>query len=136
MVLWIALIITAIIPAYAQQYDSEKDFQIDWDKNVKDGVIINKYIGTKKEVSIPPSIQNYTVTGIGYEAFKDNKNITKVTIPNGVISIDGFSGCTSLTSVTIPNSVTSIDGFSGCTSLTSVTIPDKRKMTHFTQLQG
>jgi hypothetical protein len=114
MVLWIALIITAIIPACAQQYDSEKDFQIDWDKIENNGVIINKYIGTKREVSIPPSIQNYKVTRIGDNAFTNNKSITKVTIPN---------------------SVTSIAGFYGCTSLTSVSIPDKRKMTHFTQLQ-
>jgi hypothetical protein len=138
IVLWIALIVTAIIPVYAQQYDSEKDFQIDWDTKVKDGVIITKYIGTKREVNIPPRIQNYPVTGIGRGAFDDNKNITKVTIPNGVISIDGFDGCTNLASVTIPNSVTSIESwaFYGCTSLASITIPDKRKMTPFTQLQS
>jgi len=63
-------------------YNSESDFQIDWDKNVKDGVIITKYIGTKNEVNIPPSIQNNPVTGIGREAFRYNKNITRVTIPN------------------------------------------------------
>jgi len=79
---------------FAQQYDSEKDFQIDWDDNVKDGVKIIKYLGTKNEVSIPSRIQNYPVTGIGEKAFSYNRNITKVTIP------------------------------------------DKRKMTHFTQLQG
>jgi hypothetical protein len=36
----IALIIMAIIPVYAQQYDSENDFKIDWDPNVKDGAVI------------------------------------------------------------------------------------------------
>jgi len=30
----------AIIPVYAQQYDSEKDFMIDWDRGVEGGVII------------------------------------------------------------------------------------------------
>jgi len=121
MVLWIALIVTAIIPVYAQQYDSEKDFQIDWDDG--GGVKIIKYIGSKKEVSIPPSIQNNPVTSIvGFE----DKNITKVTIPNGVISIGGFSGCSNLTNITIPNSVTSIgnSAFRGCTSLTSIIIPN------------
>jgi len=64
MVLWIAIIAMAIIPVYAQQYDSEKDFEIDWDLDVNGGVIINNYIGTKREVRIPPSIQNNPVTGI------------------------------------------------------------------------
>jgi len=137
--LWIALIVTAIIPVYAQQYNPESDFKIDWDKNVKNGVIITKYIGTKKEVRIPPSIQDNPVTGIGGEAFNNNDNITKVIIPNSVTSIrDGgrwgsafsveykyygaFSDCSSLTSVTIPDNVTSIGyfAFNDCSGLTSV----------------
>jgi len=127
MVLWIALIVIAIIPIYAQQYDSEKDFKINRDANVKGGVIITEYIGTKKEVRIPPSIQNSPVTSIGDNAFFLT-SLTSVTIPNSVTSIEqeAFSNCSSLTSVTIPNSVTNIGGgaFWGCTSLTSVTIPD------------
>ena len=49
-----------------------------------------------------------------------------------------FCECSNLVGITIPNSVKSIGNlaFFNCTSLTSVTIPDKRKMTHFTQLQG
>jgi len=126
MVLWIALIVMAIIPVYAQQYDSEKDFQIDWDKNVKDGVIITNYVGAKKEVRIPPSIQNNPVTGIGEQAFRDNENITRVIIPNSVtsIGIGAFYGCESLTSVTIPDSVTSIGGwaFWGCDRLATINV--------------
>jgi hypothetical protein len=150
-ILWIALLVTAVISVYAQQYDSEKDFKIDWDPNVKDAVIITGYIGTKREVRIPPRIQNNTVTGIGDDAFYDCKNLKSISIPNSVTSIgDGAFGkcssltsitipntitsikdstfylCSSLTSITIPNSVTSIGGFAflGCTSLTSITIPD------------
>ena len=56
------------------------------------------------------------------------KKITKVTIEDGITTIDeyAFSGCTGLTSITIPDSVTSIGefAFQNCTGLTSITIPD------------
>jgi len=95
MILWLALTVMAIVPVYAQQYDSESDFYTDADKNVNGGVIIKSYLGSNKEVRIPPSIQNNPVTGIGEKAFRDNKNIISVIIPNGVISIgyEAFFGC-------------------------------------------
>ena len=56
------------------------------------------------------------------------RNITSLTIPNGVTSIrpSAFSYCISLTSITIPNSVTSIgsNAFYYCRSLTFITIPN------------
>jgi hypothetical protein len=109
----------------AQQYAGETDFDYNWDKNVKDGIVINKYVGKQKEVRIPPTIQNFKVTSISSGAFRGNKNITSVTIPNNVTSIgnNAFYGCTSLASVTIPKSVTKLglDAFKDCTNLTSVT---------------
>lgn len=54
-------------------------------------------------------------------------NLTEITIPEGVTSIESkaFYSCTSLTSINIPASVTEIeyDAFYGCTGLTSITIP-------------
>jgi len=124
-VLWIALILMTIIPIYAQQYDSEKDFQF---KIGKDRIEITKYIGSKKEVSIPISIQNNPVTVIGKYAFKENQNINKVIIPDSVTSIEygAFEGCISLTNVNLPNSVTSIGGcaFYECKSLINIIIPN------------
>jgi len=78
-----------------------------------------------------PNLTNVTipdsVTTIELRAFQGT-SLKSVTIPNSVTSIGStaFGGCTSLTSITIPNSVTSIGGgaFGGCTSLTSVTIPN------------
>ena len=89
----------------------------------------NEYTG---DITIPESVtygaKTYSVTSIGYEAFRDCTALTSVTIPNSVTSIGycAFYGCTGLTSVTIPNSVTSIvnAAFSGCSGLTSVTIPN------------
>jgi len=121
----LAFILMAVlaVTANAQQYDPESDFKFDWDPNVKDGVMITQYIGTKKEVRIPPSIQNYPVTSIGVGvtsivgegAFYGNKNITRITIPNSVISIGGaaFDNCTSVTfqgTIAADNLGSTIDG--------------------------
>ena len=110
----------------ALQDNPESDFKIELDDNVKNGVVITNYTGTRRIVRIPTSIQNYPVSSIGKRAFQ-NSNITSVTIPNSVTYIgdEAFSQCTSLASITIGSGVTNIRyrTFAGCTSLTNITIP-------------
>jgi hypothetical protein len=145
-VLWIALMVMALLlqgcskktgaqessnkgntATKAVEYAKESDFEIDWDPNVKGGVIIKKYDGVKYELNIPPTIQNNPVTRIGQGAFVANSYMNILTIPNGVTSIeeDAFSGCTKLKSVTIPDSIKSIgnSAFRDCMALTSINIP-------------
>lgn len=65
---------------------------------------------------------------IGAEAFSGCRNLTSVTIFDGVKSIGygTFEDCSNLRNITIPASVKTIGvgAFSGCRNLTSVTIPD------------
>ena len=93
-----------------------------------DTVIITKYTGSDKNLTIPSEINGKSVTSIGNSAFSWRSRLTSVTIPDSVKSIgdSAFYYCSSLTSVTIPNSVTSIGEyvFTDCPSLTSITIPD------------
>lgn len=60
--------------------------------------------------------------------YKEEDNITDITIPDGVTSIGewAFWCCDSLTSVTIPDSVTTIGcgAFEACHSLIRINIPD------------
>ena len=82
------------------------------------------YSNTINKVVIQPG-----VTCIGKNAFSSGcKNLTSITIPEGVTSIGryAFQWCSSLTSITIPKSVTSIgwSAFQGCSSLKSITIPE------------
>ena len=83
---------------------------------------------TTGALTIPSSINGYSVTSIGRYAFEYCSGLTSVTITDSVTSIGNyaFSVCSGLTSVTIGNGVTSIGtyAFYNCSSLTSVTIPD------------
>ena len=62
------------------------------------------------ELMIPAKYNGKTVADIGYKAFENCRNLTSITIPEGITSIgrDAFRSCTSLTRIIIPDSVTSI----------------------------
>ncbi len=81
----------------------------------------------KGAVSIPSTLGGVKVTSIGYNAFRNCRGLTSVTIPSGVASIGNcaFGDCAELRNVTIPSSVRNIGewAFSGCFALKSVTIP-------------
>ena len=86
------------------------------------------YSGTAAKVKIADTYEGLPVTVIYDDAFRSNKTITSVIIPDSVTSIGNyaFENCSSLTSVVIPDSVTSIgnNGFFRCSSLSSIVIPD------------
>lgn len=103
---------------------------------------IVEYNGKEENVDIPAEVNGYTVTGIsGWSgkptnshplgaitgAFKNNKTIKTVVIPDTVKYIDdeSFYGCTALESVTFGNGVEEIGdyAFENCTSLSKVYIP-------------
>ena len=109
-------------------------------------ITITEYIGTGGAVVIPATITGLPVTIIGtktfYQYITSNglikigglafgfcTNLSNITIPDGVTSIESgaFFHCKSLTTVTIPNRVTNIGAaaFDSCTSLTNITIPDR-----------
>ena len=81
------------------------------------------------DIVIPEKITvdgvEYSVTSIGYEAFKDCKALTSVAMPSvTAINDHAFNYCSNLTSVDMP-SVTSIgsQAFAKCKALTSVAMP-------------
>ncbi len=87
-----------------------------------------KYSG---KVIVPEKVKSadgeeYIVTALGDNAFKNCSGLTSVTIPSSVTSLGDncFGECSSLTSITIPSSVTSLGDncFFKCSGLTSITI--------------
>ena len=79
------------------------------------------------ELKIPSDLNGYVVTEIGSDAFKNQRKLSKVIIPEGVTAIGSkaFSGCDGIESVRLPSSLTSIGNkaFSNCKQLRTVTIP-------------
>ena len=92
----------------------------------------HKYAG---DIVIPSTVtrngKTYSVTGIGWLAFRDCTELTSVTMPNTITTIesDAFEGCTSLRKVVLPNKLETIpdDSFSGCTSLEEINLPASLK---------
>ena len=87
---------------------------------------ITGYTGDGGDVVIPDSIDGYTVTSIGDEAFRNCDDLTAINIPNSVTTIGdrAFYSCAALTTIDIPDSVTTIGdyAFTICYDLTTVTI--------------
>ena len=77
---------------------------------------------------MPDVLDGHVITGIGKDAFYECKDLTGITLPNGLTSIGfrAFYNCESLTGITLPDSLMSIGNraFDSCKSLTGITLPD------------
>ena len=69
---------------------------------------------------IPKELEGVTVKGIGADAFKNNKELKGIEIPETVSYIEwgAFEGCDNLTDINIPQNVMKIEDmtFADCTS--------------------
>ena len=83
---------------------------------------------TVTSANVPTSINDRTVSSIGYSAFEDCVALKTAHIPSSVERIRGaaFQGCVSLETVEISASIKSLEGFTfaGCDSLIHITIPE------------
>jgi len=88
--------------------------------------VINQYTGNASNLTIPDTLDGFTVTEIGDFAFFQCTSLTELTIGNNVTAIGStaFCDCTSLTKVVIGNNVTAIGtaAFANCNLLTNVVI--------------
>lgn len=83
---------------------------------------------TSGSVTIPSSVNGYTVTAISGMAFFNHPNITSFSIPNTIKTIGSiaFKRCTKIENLVIPNSVTEIEdeAFSECSMLKTIILPN------------
>ncbi len=100
-----------------------------WEYEVEDdgNATITKYSGNASAVAIPSTIDGYTLTKIGSNAFSGNTIICTVVIPETVILIgsSAFYGCTNLSNISFSEGLITIEdsAFSGCISLNNVELP-------------
>ena len=80
-------------------------------------------------ITIPDTVDGYTVTSIGNSAFYQCSNLNSLDLSGTQVTTIGlraFYRCSGLTSIDFGNSVTTIEmmAFYDCANLTSITIPD------------
>ncbi len=102
IILLIMCIMCSAFGAYADTGDTDGDYvYVLAGKNA----VITAYKGSGEgELTIPSTLDGYTVTGIYVKAFANCNKLTSVTVPDTVTSIEvgAFSGCTSLEEMTLP----------------------------------
>ena len=143
---------SSIAFAVEEDYEEKEEEYIDTTKDytygdliygkLKSGkIIIRKYMGNGKEVTIPETIEGKTVIYIGINAFcptvpyrnnnrnvvysnPDSVNIESVKLPDSISQIraGAFDGCENLKSINMPENLSSIgeEAFLNCSSLESL----------------
>ena len=90
-----------------------------------------RYVGTENSITVPESVtyedDEFIVTRLGDECFKDCFSPVSVNVPSSVTSLGTgcFQGCYSLTSVSLPSTLTALSDycFDGCNFLSSIYLP-------------
>ena len=89
-------------------------------------LILTGYTGSSSAPVIPTEIDGRMVTALD-GTFTKNNNITDITVPEGIVSIGGFTfnKCMKLTRVVLPDSLTEIQNqaFGGCVLLEDINFP-------------
>ena len=93
----------------------------------RDEVGLGNYTGNEKELTIPSTIDGKTVFALETNLLKDNENVTKVIIPEGITEIQDrtFNSCPNLEEIVLPSSIEylSYNWVYDCPNVT-YTIPD------------
>ncbi len=89
---------------------------------------ITKYYGNVSALFVPKTLDGYTVTAIGNNAFNGRSELVSVVIPSSIVTIGryAFYSCPNLSSLIIQDGLTTIRerAFAKCTSLTTLDLPD------------
>ncbi len=121
----LAVVLTALPFTVVSAADGDFSYTV-----LDDGTAaITQYNGSDAVVTIPATIDGYTVTAIGEKAFFWREDITEIILPDSVTTLQygAFLECGALDTIVLPDGITDISdmAFQGCRKLTSVTLGDK-----------
>ena len=95
--------------------------------NSDGNAVITKYQGNMSALSIPDTIDGYSVVEIEDRAFEAKAALRVIQIPDSVTVIGAyaFADCSNLVNVTLPQNLETMNrgAFNNCTSLESIEIP-------------
>ena len=93
----------------------------------KDGVAIRKYIGEKKAVVIPKTIEGVPVTSVLFSFM--NSDIESIILPDSITFLEenSFSNCEKLHTVVLSKNLQQIrtNSFKNCKNLQNISLPSK-----------
>lgn len=96
-------------------------------KEENGGYVLYDYKGHEDHLVITDRLEGKPIVGIGDKAFRSNKTLTSIVLPEGINSIGNyaFENC-DLTSIRLPAGITIIGNgaFAGCKGVTAITLPD------------
>ena len=125
---------TATLGVY-QYVSGDYVYQADHKQNYAwhpDTIVIVKYTGNKRSITVPTQIDGYRVGRIGVKAFSRETNsemekLRSVIIPSGIYAIgeSAFSGCSNLCRVKLNEGLETIgrNAFRNCYNLKDITLP-------------
>ena len=116
----LTIVCAVVLPAPVRA-EKESVLTFELSESGKEYIVKSCDSSVSGKLTIPSEHNGLPVTGIGWSAFYECKQLTSVTIPDSVttIGITAFAYCSSLKDVRIPDTVTSCDGraFDGCNEL-------------------
>ena len=125
---WLLAVVMAVslLAAPASAF-SPNNTNGDWQYEFRsDGICLTKYLGSSTIVTVPAELDGQKVTVIGSSCFKDNTNVSEVTVSHGIrrIGEEAFFGCSGLKTINLGGSVNEIGPRAFAhTGLSSAVIP-------------
>ena len=90
-------------------------------------LVLSNYYGNSAEITTPSTLNGVDVKVIGGACFKGNKELTKLTIPSGVHTLEKYalSECTNLIELNLPDTLEVIGEYAirECSALEHITLP-------------